>query len=556
MASEPEDDSRTVRRSLSLMPGELVDGRYHVEQILGRGGMGEVYRVRDEVTDDVLALKLLRFDRLGDEVLTRLAGKEARLGWQLNRRGVIHPNLVRTLHVGNWRRGAAPPVPYLIMEYVVGPSLREWMEPFEGTGVADPQRAFDMVDQLADGLACAHAAGLVHRDLKPGNVLIEEDTGRAKITDFGIAVDLESSGSTARVFASERWAAPEQLVGDPGGNIGVAADIYSLGRILAFLLTGRVRGALGSSAAEARGLPPELDSLIRRACALDPVDRFPDVGAFRRALDRIRAQWTTSSPGAVESARVGPGRLGWRRAGEYTLIVAPAYAAASMGTLEFAFETMPHLLRAADLWPRIAISLAVAWACTVLQVFLHPRERGLMRALLSLGSWSSGLILISVSPWLVVSATTAEFHTSLLWDALHWYLVWAFPFYTAQALYLRVRLGFGVSPYWPLVSVSSCCFGVPLAELLNLFDSGTPVAFGFYGLAVGMAIGIAQSVANREAPGFRSRWIATTAIGTSIFWAFAASLDSELIALGAAVSLHAMQAFAISRAIRLSPRKH
>ncbi|MCP4659018.1 MAG: hypothetical protein GY856_26705 [bacterium] len=122
--------------------GTLVDGRYRLQGELGAGGMSEVHRALDEQTGEVASLKLLRTDRLGDESLAGLADGEARTGWYLNRRGILHPNIVRTLQIGRWRPpGGDRELPYLVMEHVAGPTLGEWMKGY-GERLPDPARVF------------------------------------------------------------------------------------------------------------------------------------------------------------------------------------------------------------------------------------------------------------------------------------------------------------------------------------------------------------------------------------------------------------------------------
>ncbi len=287
------DLSETNRQAPdALAPGTRIDNRYRVRKLLGMGGMGAVYLVADEQTGDDLALKILRPDRLSQKTLTRLAGGEARTGWHLNRRGVLHPHIVRTLHIGRWRApGAATDVPYLVMEYIEGQTLKEWMESVGPDELPDPEQALTFVRQIGKGMAAAHEAGVLHRDLKPENVLIEAASGLAKVTDFGIARPLAGgSGLTnhLRHFATVRWAAPEQLDPTPRQPEGPATDVYSLGKLLYHLLSGRFYDPtfyrpLGGT----HHLPYAVDRLIQRACRANPEDRFSDMTAFLAALDPV-----------------------------------------------------------------------------------------------------------------------------------------------------------------------------------------------------------------------------------------------------------------------------
>ncbi len=288
----PHELSQTFRQlSDRLTTGILIDDRYRVEELLGEGGMGVVYKVVDEQTDDILALKLLRPDRLTDEVIVKLAREEARTGWYLNRKGVIHRNIVRTLHLGQWR----PPqssihVPYFVMEYVEGTTLNHWIGRYSRRNLPPVEQALSYIEQVAEGVACAHHAGLIHRDLKPSNVLLETRTGMAKVTDFGISRRLtegDESSERVRGFATELWAAPEQSPEHPEAE-GFYTDVYTLAKMLYYLLSCRYLHIdyyqhVGGS----RHLPSEMDKLIHRACAPTPDDRFPDMTHFLQVFTPI-----------------------------------------------------------------------------------------------------------------------------------------------------------------------------------------------------------------------------------------------------------------------------
>ena len=149
-------------------------GRYRLESRVAAGGMGEVWRARDTLLDRIVAVKLLR-PEYADSPEFR-----DRLRWEGRHAGLLsHPGVVQ---VHDYHDGSAGGVPYLVMEYVEGPSLAAVLR---AEGTLAPCRVLGLVAQAAEALACAHAAGIVHRDMKPGNVLV--DGGQVKITDFGIA---------------------------------------------------------------------------------------------------------------------------------------------------------------------------------------------------------------------------------------------------------------------------------------------------------------------------------------------------------------------------------
>jgi serine/threonine-protein kinase len=221
-----------------------MSGRYQLEEPLGHGGMASVYRARDTSLGREVALKVLAENLTGDEDLRKRFLREARLAARLS-----HPNVVSVYDVGEEEDGR----PYIVMELVDGETLAE-------RGRVPPDEARALTLQAARGLAHAHEAGLIHRDIKPGNLLVRVD-GTIKIADFGIARAAETTALTqaGTVLGTAAYLAPEQALGE---EVTPAADVYSLGAVLYELLTGR---------------PPfEFDSLAdlaekQRAMAITPV---------------------------------------------------------------------------------------------------------------------------------------------------------------------------------------------------------------------------------------------------------------------------------------------
>ncbi len=213
-----EDDSilASGHRRERFPPGELFAGRYRILTLLGRGGMGEVYRAHDEMLDQPVAVKIL----LGAE--PSAAGallREVRLA-----RSITHPSVVRVYDAAE-----ADGEPFFTMELIEGKDLASLLR---RAGRLAPDRVLDLAHQLLAGLAAAHAKGVIHRDLKPGNVLVDPD-GRVRITDFGIATSGMEPGSP--VAGTPDYMAPEQWA---GGVADERSDLYSLALLLYEALTG------------------------------------------------------------------------------------------------------------------------------------------------------------------------------------------------------------------------------------------------------------------------------------------------------------------------------
>jgi TolB-like protein/predicted Ser/Thr protein kinase len=301
---DTQGDDRTVRLRPAVTIGELFAERYMVEQLLGRGGMGSVYRVRDHELDELVALKLL--EAASPEVVTRFR-REVRLA-----RRVTHRNAARTFDLGEFRG-----LRFLTMEFVDGESLRERCKRAPPSLVT----TVDVVRQIADGLAAAHAAGVMHRDLKPANVLLDRG-GRAVITDFGIARALhvgDASLQTRGALGTPAYMAPEQLASE---RVGPAADVYALGLMLHELLTGTLPFAtenlmhtalarLSASPpdlASSHGIDPRLATLVAELLAREPGDRpTPSTVASTLAelLDGLDASELSVLPLARPSANTG-----------------------------------------------------------------------------------------------------------------------------------------------------------------------------------------------------------------------------------------------------------
>ncbi len=208
-----------------MLIGKNINGRYKIKELIGGGGMSNVYLARDMILDRDIAIKMLRYDFSNEEELRRRFQREA-----LSTTSLAHPNIVNIFDVGE--EGA---IPYLVMEYVPGKTLKEYI--IEQSPIA-PERAVKIMKQLASALAHAHHNQIVHRDIKPQNILMDEE-GNVKISDFGIAMALSATSytQTNSVLGTVHYLSPEQA---RGGNATKKSDIYSLGIVMYELLTGRL----------------------------------------------------------------------------------------------------------------------------------------------------------------------------------------------------------------------------------------------------------------------------------------------------------------------------
>jgi eukaryotic-like serine/threonine-protein kinase len=272
-------------------PGDLIADRYELEELVGTGGMSTVFRARDLQLDRRVAIKILHERYLEDPEYVERFRREARAVAKLS-----HPNIVTVID-----RGDDGGRQYIVFEHVEGQNLKELVT---RTGRMPPRRALELVIPVADGLAFAHEHGLVHRDVKPQNVLLSSE-GEVKVTDFGIArsLDVEHGVTqTGTVLGTSEYLAPEQASGEP---ISPATDEYSLGVVLWELLTGEVPFTGENFVAVALrhvneppprlrdqrpDLSPRLAAAVERALAKDPAARFPSMAALARELRACLAE--------------------------------------------------------------------------------------------------------------------------------------------------------------------------------------------------------------------------------------------------------------------------
>ena len=282
--------------------GQMLGDRYRLTELLGEGGMATIYLARDTKLQRDVAIKILRPEYGRDAAFVARFQQEAH-----SAAGLSHPNIVQVFDYGTDEAG-----PYIVMEYVDGQDLGEILR---DRGFVPSAAAARIAMQVADGLGAAHAMGIVHRDVKPSNILVSV-AGQVKVADFGIARALAAAQLTlpGQTLGSVRYLSPEQARGE---NVTAATDIYALGLVLSEMLTGRPvwTGDTAGAVAMARltedppapssirvDVNPALDSIVRKALARDPAQRFGSAGAFSDALGRFLS---TLHAGVAAPAVVG-----------------------------------------------------------------------------------------------------------------------------------------------------------------------------------------------------------------------------------------------------------
>ncbi len=273
--------------------GSVLDGKYKVDRLLGRGGMGEVYAGTHLRLERTVAIKVLHGDLSDNASFVARFAREARTAAKLE-----HPNAVHVYDFGSLEDGST----YLVMEFIEGVTLREVLR---ANGRLDPGTAIDLVRQAAGAVGAAHARGIVHRDLKPENMMVRQDeSGKAvlKVVDFGLAKMLENTTSQltnkSELIGTPKYMAPEQF---QAATVDGRADVYALGCVLFELLAGRtpfegtfieivgkhVYADVPMVADFGVELPTELEAVIRQALQKDPEQRLATASEFVRELDAV-----------------------------------------------------------------------------------------------------------------------------------------------------------------------------------------------------------------------------------------------------------------------------
>ena len=297
-AQSPVAPAPTPRPAPSLRPAGgqpvVLSGRYEMGEVIGRGGMAEVHRGRDLRLGRVVAIKALRVDLVTDETFQARFRREAQSSASLN-----HPNIVAVYDTGESEINGVS-VPYIIMEYVEGQTLRELLRHDAGVST---ERSLEITAEILRALDYSHRAGIVHRDIKPGNVMVTE-SGQVKVMDFGIARAMgdahQTMTQTSMVVGTAQYLSPEQARGE---TADARSDLYATGCVLYELLTGRppfVGDSLVSVAmAHVKESPlppstlnasltPSVDAVVLTALAKDRLQRYQSAAEMRADVERAR----------------------------------------------------------------------------------------------------------------------------------------------------------------------------------------------------------------------------------------------------------------------------
>jgi beta-lactam-binding protein with PASTA domain/tRNA A-37 threonylcarbamoyl transferase component Bud32 len=352
---------------------QLLGGRYELDGIVGRGGMAEVFRARDIRLDRIVAVKTLRDDLARDQTFQARFRREAQSAASLN-----HPSIVAVYDTGEDMVGPIP-VPYIVMEYVDGRTLRDLLRDDRRLL---PERALEITDGVLRALDYSHRNGIVHRDIKPGNVMLTR-SGEVKVMDFGIARAVSDSQATmtqtAQVIGTAQYLSPEQARGE---RVDARSDLYSAGCLLYELLTGRPPFTGDSPVAIAyqhvreQPVPPSqvdpeipawADSIVLRAMEKDAGRRYQSAGDMRDDIQRALSGVPVAAPARTATYQ------GTRRMGAATAV---GGRTGSIPPYEYDDELPPPPEKRRK-WPWIvAIVVAIALIGALIFVFQYISSGG------------------------------------------------------------------------------------------------------------------------------------------------------------------------------------
>jgi serine/threonine-protein kinase len=303
-----EFDPRRLEGRVMTSQARLVGGRYEEGEPLGRGGMAEVRKGIDNRLGRTVAIKRLRVDLASDSTFQARFRREAQSAASLN-----HPTIVSVYDTGEEPdpNGSGVTIPYIVMEYVAGKTLRDLIR--EGRKIM-PERALEMTSGVLEALDYSHRAGIVHRDIKPGNVMLTPQ-GQVKVMDFGIARAVADTTSdmtqTAAVIGTAQYLSPEQARGE---TVDARSDLYSTGCLLYELLVGRppfvgespvsvayqhVREEPLPPSSYDPDIPPEVDAVVLKALTKNREHRYQSANEMRQDIHRVLAGQQVTAPMAA-----------------------------------------------------------------------------------------------------------------------------------------------------------------------------------------------------------------------------------------------------------------
>lgn len=270
-----------------MLIGKRINDRYKIIELIGGGGMSNVYLAHDMILNRDVAIKILRYDISNEEEFHRRFQREA-----LSATSLAHPNIVSIYDVGE-----DGDMHYIVMEYIKGKTLKQYINEFSPLS---PARSVQIMKQLTSAIAHAHENQIIHRDIKPQNILVDED-GNVKITDFGIATSLSATSytKTNSVIGTVHYLSPEQA---RGGNATKKSDIYALGIVLYELLTGELPFSGESAVSIAlkhlqtetpsvrefdASIPQSLENVVLKATAKNPIHRYSSVEEMEDDLQTV-----------------------------------------------------------------------------------------------------------------------------------------------------------------------------------------------------------------------------------------------------------------------------